>query len=333
MSSRRTNLALLLLLGVALLTGALAFATGTGWARWPVMAHGMAGLAIVLLAPWKSAIARRSHRPSAERATSLVLTVLVVIALVSGILFVTAGRGLRYGPLNAMQVHVGAALVAIPFAVYHVIATRLLPRRTDFSRRNLLRAGLLGGAAAVAYGLVEGANRLLGLPGADRRFTGSYETGSMTGNFPTTQWLDDEVQDIDRDAWRLQVIAGDRSASLDYARLARYDDAVTTVLDCTSGWYSTQEWRGARLDALLDDAAGESIVVRSATGYTRRFPRSDAAGLLLATRVAGEPLSAGHGAPARLVAPGRRGFWWVKWVVSIEVDDRPWWLQLPFPAT
>ena len=47
----------------------------------------------------------------------------------------------------------------------------------------------------------------------------------------------------------------------------------------------------------------------------------------------GRPLSHGHGFPARLVAPGRRGFWWVKWVTDIEVSDRPWWWQSPFPLT
>jgi DMSO/TMAO reductase YedYZ molybdopterin-dependent catalytic subunit len=73
--------------------------------------------------------------------------------------------------------------------------------------------------------------------------------------------------------------------------------------------------------------------VRSATGYERRFPLADAGRLLLATRVAGEPLSPGHGSPARIVAPGRRGFWWVKWVERIEVNDAPWWLQAPFPLS
>jgi hypothetical protein len=41
----------------------------------------------------------------------------------------------------------------------------------------------------------------------------------------------------------------------------------------------------------------------------------------------------GHGAPARLVVPGRRGYWWVKWVTAIDVDDTPWWWQPPFPVT
>jgi DMSO/TMAO reductase YedYZ molybdopterin-dependent catalytic subunit len=74
-------------------------------------------------------------------------------------------------------------------------------------------------------------------------------------------------------------------------------------------------------------------VVASATGYRRRLPLADAARLLLATRLDGRPLATGHGFPARLVAPGRRGFWWVKWVVSIEVDRAPWWRQPPFPLT
>jgi DMSO/TMAO reductase YedYZ molybdopterin-dependent catalytic subunit len=53
--------------------------------------------------------------------------------------------------------------------------------------------------------------------------------------------------------------------------------------------------------------------------------------LLLAMRVGGGPLSEDHGHPARLVSAGRRGFWWVKWVVSIELDPLPHWWQLPFP--
>ena len=79
------------------------------------------------------------------------------------------------------------------------------------------------------------------------------------------------------------------------------------------------------------DAA--SIKVVSATGYSRRFPIEDLENLWLATRVGREPLRAGHGAPVRLVAPGRRGFWWVKWVTSVETSNLPWWMQSPFPLT
>ena len=63
--------------------------------------------------------------------------------------------------------------------------------------------------------------------------------------------------------------------------------------------------------------------VISHTGYRWSFSLDDARGLLLATHVGGEPLAHGHGAPVRLVAPGRRGFQWVKWVVRVEVHAEP----------
>ena len=72
-------------------------------------------------------------------------------------------------------------------------------------------------------------------------------------------------------------------------------------------------------------------MVRSVTGFWVRLPVRDLDHLLLATAVGGEPLTAGHGFPLRLVAPGRRGYWWVKWVRRVEVVDSPWWLQPPVP--
>jgi DMSO/TMAO reductase YedYZ molybdopterin-dependent catalytic subunit len=151
-----------------------------------------------------------------------------------------------------------------------------------------------------------------------------------------TQWLDDRVQVIDPATWRLQVRAGGATRAWTYEQLAGFGDRVEAVLDCTGGWYARTAWEGARLDRLLPPGAAGgagSLVLTSATGYRRRLPLADAPGLLLATRLGGRRLSAGHGFPARLVAPGRRGFWWVKWVTTIEVDDRPWWGQPPFPLS
>jgi DMSO/TMAO reductase YedYZ molybdopterin-dependent catalytic subunit len=85
------------------------------------------------------------------------------------------------------------------------------------------------------------------------------------------------------------------------------------------------------LDVLLGPLDGGSIVVSSVTGYARRLPAGDVADLVLATHMGGVPLTAGHGGPVRLVAPGRRGFWWVKWVDEVRVEAVPSWVQPPFP--
>jgi DMSO/TMAO reductase YedYZ molybdopterin-dependent catalytic subunit len=348
MGTRRTNLALLTVLVVALVSGGLAFAAGTGWGRPVVVGHGLAGLAVLALAPWKSAIVRRglARRSGVGRWTSVGFGVAVLTAVAAGL---AHGTGLlrSFGPVSAMQVHVGTALMAVPLLVWHAAARGgVRPRRTDLSRRALLRAGATAGAAGLLLGAVEGAVRLAGLPAARRRFTGSFpvaaaDRGGAVGRaaaadparIPVTQWLDDRVPAIDPDRWRLRVRAGASMRDWSYEELAGFADRVEAVLDCTGGWYARASWEGVRLDRLLPAGGTGSVMVTSRTGYRRRLPLADAGRLLLATRLAGRPLSAGHGFPARLVAPGRRGFWWVKWVTAIEVDPAPWWRQPPFPLT
>jgi len=334
MPARSTNLTLLALLVVALASGGLAFAAGTPAGRWVVIGHGIAGLALLLLSPWKSAIARRSlARPGRPgRGLSVAFAVLVATAVAAGVLH-AAGAG-SLGPVTAMQVHVGAALLAVPLLAWHAWARRVRPRRTDLSRRTALRLGALAAGAGLAWLGVEGLVRLSGLPGAGRRFTGSLPAGGDPDRIPVTQWLDDRVPSIDPDTWRLEVLAGGQRRLVGYAELAAWSDRVDATLDCTGGWYATARWEGVRLDRLLAGMGeGASILVMSSTGYRRRVPWSAAGSLLLATRLAGRPLSAGHGFPARLVAPGRRGFWWVKWVTTVEVSGTPAWREPPFPLT
>ena len=342
-AGRRTNLALLALLGLAAGTGALGYAIGSPRAASLAIAvaHGAAGLALILLVPWKSFVVRRVWRRaggplSAGHGDSLALAVLVGCCLVAGIAHGLGGWTPVFG-VTALQVHVTAAIVAIPFVLVHVAARPQRPRRADLSRRTLLRALTLAGGGVVAYGLVQGTARAVGLPGGVRSATGSSRVGSrQPDRMPVTQWFTDSVPPAVPPSWRLQLTAGEQRRSFSYQELlALPGHEITATLDCTGGWYAEQRWRGVPLDRLVTELAPSttwrSIDVISATGYRRRLPRHDARGVLLATHIGGEPLSLGHGAPVRLVVPGRRGFWWVKWVQRVELVDQPWWWQPPYP--
>ena len=123
------------------------------------------------------------------------------------------------------------------------------------------------------------------------------------------------------------------SMTVTLCELARQE--VTAVIDCTGGWYSAQVWRGLPLAAILAgtkiEASARSVTFKSVTGYKRRFAIEEARQFLLALEVAGEPLSPGHGFPLRLVAPGYRGYDWVKWLGWITIESSPAFWQMPLP--
>mgnify|MGYP000542534812 CR=1 FL=1 len=297
--------------------------------------------------------------------TSILLAAVAVAALLTGVAWVLGGD-VRVGFWTLMNVHVGLGLLLLPLVLVHLRARFRPPRRADFrGRRTALRfTGLLVGSA-VLWRLQSVANALLDTAGASLRFTGSRPVGALAGrdadtvggDFPVTSWVADDPAPVDRGAWRLDVgglVA--ESLTLDYGALvgegggaeaadSSGDAAAATedggrvtlgadldragrraLLDCTSGWYTIQDWEGVHLGDLLDAAGVASdarfVRVRSVTGYRWSFPIGEARGFLLATHVGGEALSHGHGAPLRLVAPDRRGFQWVKWVTAIEVRQR-----------
>jgi DMSO/TMAO reductase YedYZ molybdopterin-dependent catalytic subunit len=328
---RVTNLALLAALVLAFGTGVGVVAAGSPSGRWLAVAHGVVGMAIVLLVPWKGRVVRRGlRRPRRTRALSLLLAALAVTTVLTGIAYAT-GLVRTIGGILGMWLHVATALVLLPLALWHVLARRARPRTADLSRRTLIKAGLFTAAAAGLYATQTAAVNLTNLPGAGRRFTGSYDTGSFNpAAMPSYTWLDDTTPTIDPDRWRLSV----PGRELTLPELSTYHTRIRATLDCTSGWYAEQDWDGVPLRTLLPDTGGaRSLTVHSATGYWMRFPIRDLDNLLLATIAGGAPLRPGHGFPARLVAPGRRGFWWIKWVDRIELTTTLWWWQPPFPLT
>ena len=324
-AGRRTNAALLLVCLGAFLTGWLAFAAGTPVpATVATVAHGLLALGVVALVPWKSAIVGRA---ASVPLAGWVLIVLILLCLGAGFVQLFRGFGVLAG-VSPIQVHVGAALLAVPLFSWHVLHRRPQRlRRADLSRRALLRTGAFALGVAAAYPLT------LLAAGGTRGDKGRVATGSGRldpDRIPATTWLLDRVPHLDGDAHRVDVVG----RSLGPAELEQMSVPVRARLDCTSGWYADATWTAARLSDLIpaDRLVGvASLEVTSVTGYTRRFPVAEASALWLATGCQGRRLSAGTGAPVRLVAPHRRGFWWVKWVASVRASPSPAWAQPPFP--
>jgi DMSO/TMAO reductase YedYZ molybdopterin-dependent catalytic subunit len=328
---RGTDWGLALLVALGLVSGLATWFAGSPGGAWVFAAHALAGtaLALLLLFKLRRVLPRIGARARRDPRTlrGLLALGLVLAVLVSGFVWSTAGS-VGVGGYSVLVWHgwLGAVLAVVVLAHARLRAKR--PRGRDLTdRRQFLTAAALGAGALAVWQLQRPAQRALGLPGGRRRFTGSYETGSFTGNeFPVTSWVADGPRPL-ADGFRLTV-AGHvrRPLSLSAAELDR-GDARTVTLDCTGGFFSTQHWRGVSLGRLLDEAgvepAARHVRVISHTGYRWSFSLGDARDLLLATHVGGEPLSHGHGAPCRLVAPGRRGFQWVKWVERVELHEDP----------
>ena len=311
--------------------------------------HGAAGLWLVFLL-WDKVrrVWPRLVHPHRWDCLHTILGALALLAvgmtLASGIWWV-AGGDLSFLTFNLLNWHIllGAALASI--VGLHLLARAKPLRVRDVrERRQALRFAAFAAGAVALWSAQQVEQRFLALPGAVRRFTGSREADSFLGNtFPTSSWVADAPRPIDLASWRLTIDGAvakplmltyeELPALVPSAALAGASDQIdhldelVALLDCTGGFYSSQRWRGARIDRLLDlaqphaDARYVSFI--SVTSYRWSWPIDEARWALVATHVGDEALSHDHGAPLRLVAPGRRGFEWVKWITRIELRTEP----------
>ena len=345
-SGRLVDWSIFALLAIELGSGLVSLVTGRpgGWVVFVL--HSVVGLCLCLLVVEKlRRVRRRVTRPAAwDRATpvSVLLATLTLAVLGSGIAWVLGGS-LVLGPWGLLNLHIGLGLVLVVVVAIHLRHRWRPPRTKDFEgRRTVISYLVLVGVGALAWRVQGTLNDLLKTKGAGRRFTGSREEGTDAGNeFPVTSWVADDPDPIPLADWELRVtghverelaVGYDEITSREYGEREgsdsgkRDEGTLRATLDCTSGWYSAHDWRGVRVDDLLERAhATENarwVSFRSVTGYRWSLPIEETRDALLATHVGSEALTHGHGAPLRLVAPGRRGFQWVKWVVEVEVRER-----------
>ena len=249
------NTLLLALIAVELVSGFFGLVSSSPREWYFIVAHRISGYGIVVILAWKGAnvlFSLRWNRAAAPRTASVVLMALLAVTLALGFAWSFVGPfGFGWFSGVSWHIYVGAAL--IPLLVWHALYhTRGFPIAFWADRRTFLRLAALAVAATAAWQAGELSAKAASLSGAKRRFTGSHEARSFSGNaFPLTSWLNDSPARIDPAAWRLTVGgAVERELSLAYDDLVANAETTATI-DCTGGWYSTQVWRGVAVADLL----------------------------------------------------------------------------------
>jgi hypothetical protein len=329
MSPRLTDWSIALATGIAFMTGVISLISGHPQEWLVFVLHAIGGFWLLLLMwgkvrrVWPRLVQLR--RWDRRTIFGILALLLIMLALASGIWWV-AGGDVYIAGFNLLNWHILLGFVVTTAIVFHMLlrAKRLRIRDVTGRRRVIQFSAMLIGSVAL-WPAEQFSERILKLPGAKQRFTGSREMGSYSGNaFPTSSWVADHPRPIDAQAWRLTLEgAVTTPREFFYHELVSASDELEATLDCTGGFYSTQRWRGIRVGRLLDevdlerDARYVSFV--SVTNYRWSLPIEEARHALLATRSGEESLSHEHGFPLRLVAPNRRGFEWVKWITRLEV--------------
>lgn len=349
------NIALLALIVLQAVTGYLGMTSNRPPEAWLLWSHGIGAYGLLLLMLLKAGIIadawRRKKRWTGRRWGFVVLLVLLILTTVLGLLWTFAGP-IYLGGFSLVSLHIYIAIPVLLMMIWHAWHMRFIWRVPGATGRRLFLGSAVAAAGGLAlWGAADRAKVWLGWPGAFRRFTGSYETGSFTGQFPSVSWIADRPAPVDIAAWRLRV-----EGLVETPFEMSYDDLVAlpqvereATLDCTGGWYTVQRWRGVRVGDVLQRAGlspgAASVTFEAVSGYKRRFGLEAAADYVLAlgvvTSPTGEdpaassgiyrPLGHGNGYPLRLVAPDERGVEWVKWLGTIRVNQTgPNW-QLPLP--
>lgn len=335
------NTLLLLILIAQIVSGYFGMVNNRSGHSWVLWLHGIGAYAIVALLYWKATVifdaVRRKSVWTWQRVLFLVTLLLLLATLALGVAW-TFGGPYYFLRISGVSWHIYLAVPLMALMLWHAWQMRFILRvKRARDRSAFLRSAVFATLGLLLWQLGKQTQNAIPLPGAARRFTGSYPRGLADGRFPAVSWINDNPAPIDPAGWCLTV-----SGAVDTPRQYRYEDLrqrllVTqdATLDCTGGWYTTQPWRGVPLAELLAEAGllqnAASVTVESITGYRRRYSLREASRYLVALDVRDVPLSHGHGFPLRLVAHDKRGVEWVKWVTAVHVNTTSKLWQAPLP--
>lgn len=138
------------------------------------------------------------------------------------------------------------------------------------------------------------------------------------------------IQYIDANSYLLTVtglVKKDKAYTYDDVinNHASYEKVVT--LECVEGWSVKALWQGVRVKDLLEEAgydqSAQVVIFYAQDGYSTSLPLSYIvnSNIMIAYKVNNVTLPAKEGFPFQLVAEGKYGYKWIKWLTTIDVSN------------
>jgi len=132
---------------------------------------------------------------------------------------------------------------------------------------------------------------------------------------------------IDKDAYRLQIDGMvERPTNLTYDQITTYTPVSKVVtLNCVEGWSFTSKWTGVPVKTLLDmtgiNENATAVIFFSEDSYSTAHDLDYLIdnNIMLAYRINDLTLPPDRGFPLQLVAEGKYGYKWAKWIDHIEL--------------
>lgn len=140
------------------------------------------------------------------------------------------------------------------------------------------------------------------------------------------------TQYIDRGSYRLQVDGlVENPRNFTYEEITELPETSKVVdLNCVEGWSFTAKWTGVKMADLFAETGTQenatTVIFYSADGYSTSLDmdyllEND---VILAYKLNDVTLPLDRGFPLQLVAEGKYGYKWAKWIVRIELSDSPY---------
>ncbi|MEM7336046.1 MAG: hypothetical protein AAF490_28460, partial [Chloroflexota bacterium] len=203
------NTILLLILIVQVVSGYFGLINNESQFNWVLWSHSIGAYAIVVLLYWKGTVifsaVRRKRVWTVQRIVFVVTTFLLLATLILGLIWTFVGPQ-YFLRISYVSWHIYLSIPLMALMLWHAWKLRFVFRMpASKDRKMFLRTAVFAAAGALLWQVSARTKNSFALPGAERRFTGSYARGLEDGRFPVVSWIADRPPQVNPEQWQLEI--------------------------------------------------------------------------------------------------------------------------------